>query len=136
MTKSKTRRNSRRYKNKRGGVLTTDLDKLERGPTPEDVTPYNIPADPLRGEKADRQYIKEILSLKRLPTPEVAKFFSKLPPEERERSEMANEELNQIVGEYDKKMDPWTGEENMGGRHRRKHRKSRKSRRHRRSRRH
>jgi len=149
MPKTKTRRHSRRYKNKRGGEFTSDLDKLERGPTPKDITPFPLPADPLRDEKYKSLVISE--SFKRRPTSEVEEIFSKRPREEQEQEGMKNAEeeqrenmrkakLEQLVGEYNQDMEPWTGEETSGGRksrrHRRHRRKGRKSRKHRRSRRH
>ena len=142
MPKSKTRRHSRRYKNKRGGEKTPDLDKLERGPTPKDITPFLLPADPRRGEEANKKFVEETLRLERIPTFDVDKFYSQPPPEERERMGMEEADaeskavaIESVVNEYDQPMPGWF-KENGGRKSRRRRRKGRKSRRHRRSRRH
>lgn len=114
MTTSK-RRLKRRVK--RGGQNTPDI---ETGPTHHDISHYNVPADPLRDKKYDELLLKE--SFRRRPTAEVEDIFAKPPHEEQELANMRNEEMDQIVGEYEMPMDSWS----KGGRkcHKSKKRKS------------
>lgn len=92
---------------KRGGQNTPDI---ENGPPQHDISPYNVPADPLREKKYEERILKD--SFRRRPTAEVEDIFSKPPHEEQELANMRNEEMDQIVGEYEMPMDSW----NKGGR--------------------
>ena len=95
--KSKTRK---LYK--RGGTVTPDTWDLEKGPKNITHISYvkKLPPDYIKQQQKDI-----IKSMKPINTKEIENFFRQGPPEQREQKDMAHEDIESYLHEFNKPMD-------------------------------